>query len=189
MSTPPVEINLEFTPNPNTLKYTVNRRLLAAGAEYYTSPSDAADWSPLAVVLFEIEMIDAILIGPTFVTITLAHQDNLRDTNKRIIDTIRGHLEAGLPIATPRDPELTAGDDSPDVQTIIRILDEEIRPAVAMDGGDISFQRFEDGVVYLYMKGACAGCPSSSMTLKMGIETRLKAVLGDDKIRDVVALD
>jgi Fe-S cluster biogenesis protein NfuA len=189
MSAPPIEINLEFTPNPNTLKYTVNRLLLPAGAEYYTSAEEAKEWSPLAARVFEIEVIEAVLLGPDFVTVTLAHQDNLRDTNKRIISSIREHLEAGLPIATLRDPEEISDADSPEVRQILQILDDEIRPAVAMDGGDISFQRFEDGIVYLYMKGACAGCPSSSMTLKMGIESRLQSVLGSDVVREVVALD
>jgi Fe-S cluster biogenesis protein NfuA len=179
MSTVPVEIQLEFTPNPNTLKYALNRRILITGAEYYKNAEEAEQYSPLALKLFQLEAISAVMLGPDFVTITLSNQDNLRELNRSVLATIREHLEAGETIAIPRD-ETDHADESDVERRIRELLENEIRPAVAMDGGDITFEGYDDGTVYLFLKGACAGCPSATMTLQMGIETRLRDILGDD---------
>jgi Fe-S cluster biogenesis protein NfuA len=188
MATVPVEINLEFTPNPNTLKYTLNRRVLLNGAENFTSREEAEPHSPLATKLFDVDDVCGIMIGPTFITVTLASQDNLRELNRTVMTTIKEHLESGDVIVTPRDPETLKANESETAKRIREILDAEVRPAVAQDGGDITFERYDEnsGVVYLYMMGACSGCPSSQMTLKSGIETRLRQEFPE--ITDVVPI-
>jgi Fe-S cluster biogenesis protein NfuA len=178
---PALEISLEFTPNPNTLKYALNRRILLSGAEYYTTEEEAEEYSPLATKLFHLDAITAVMIGPDFITITLFSQDNLRESNRAILGAIREHIESGAEICTPRPEEDFAAEDDPISDRIREILTEEIRPMVALDGGDITFYRFEDGVVYLHMLGACAGCPSSTMTLQMGILSRLQRELPEVK--------
>jgi Fe-S cluster biogenesis protein NfuA len=182
-----VEINLEFTPNPNTLKYTLNRRLLVVGAENYNSKEEADMYSPLASKLFDIEPIQGVMIGPDFITVTLSSQDNLRATNKSVMDTIKEHLASGADIATPRDDDQKYVNLSDDEKRIKEILDSEIRPAVANDGGDIIFERYADDIVYLTMFGACAGCPSATVTLKQGIQSRLQQEFPN--ITDVVAVN
>jgi Fe-S cluster biogenesis protein NfuA len=171
--TVPVEITLEFTPNPETLKYALNRRILVTGTEYYTTPEEADKYSPLAKLLFAIDGIAAVMLGADFITVRLTTDDDLRELNRKVMETIRDHLEAGREICTPRDFELDP-DENETCREIRAILDDEIRPAVAMDGGDIIFQRYEDGTVYLHMVGACAGCPSSTATLQMGVLRRLQ---------------
>jgi Fe-S cluster biogenesis protein NfuA len=185
MEKTPIEISLEFTPNPNTLKYELNRPLLLTGPEFFRSREEALPYSPLAVRLFDLGGIVAVMIGSAFVTVTLAELDSLREMNRRIMTSIKDHLEAGQPICQPRDAAEKGGND-PISQQIRQILDEEIRPAVARDGGDITFEGFDEGTVYLFMKGACAGCPSSTATLKLGIETRLKALIPE--VKEVVPI-
>jgi len=169
-----IEINLEFTPNPNTLKYSLNRQILVTGTENYTARAEAQEFSPLASKLFNIDDIEGVMIGSTFITITLKTHDNLRELNKAVMHTIKDHLESGEIICYPRDQDAVKGEDSETASRIREIIDQEIRPAVAMDGGDITFDRLENGTVYLHMIGACSGCPSSTMTLKMGIQSRLQ---------------
>ncbi len=176
MSTIPVEISLEITPNPNTLKYALNRRILPFGTESYTTEEEAKEYSPLATKLFALEPIVGVMIGPNFVTITMGKCDNMRELNRQVMTLIKEHLDAGETICRQRErPDL---EDEDEISRQIReIIDSEIRPAVAMDGGDIQFEGFRDGIVYLFMLGACSGCPSASMTLKMGIESRLKQAI------------
>lgn len=184
MSMEPVAIALEFTPNPNTLKYVVNRQLLPAGAEYFRSRAEAEGWSPVAVALFDLGNVAAVTIGPGFVAVTVSEHKELRELHQRILASIRQYLDAGGELCRPRPRQ--EGTDDPLTQRIRSLLDQEIRPMVAMDGGDIAFERFADGVVYLYLQGACAGCPGAAMTLKLGVEARLQQVIPE--VREVVAL-
>ena len=186
MSKLSVEINLEFTPNPNTLKYALNRQILVTGTENYTSKAEAEKYSPLATKLFELEEISGVMIGATFITVTLSNLDNLRELNKSIIRTLKSHLESGEIICHPRPEDECRGEHSETALRIKEIINEEIRPAVAMDGGDITFERFENGIVYLNMIGACSGCPSSTMTLKMGIQNRLQDEIPE--VQDVLPI-
>ncbi len=186
MSKIELEINLEFTPNPNALKYSLNRQLLVTGTENYTSEAEAQELSPLAAKLFKLVEISGVMIGSTFVSVTISNQDRLRELNKEIMTTIRDHLESGELICKPRDKSELRGDISEASRIIKNIIDNEIRPVVAMDGGDITFERFENGVVYLEMVGACSGCPSSAMTLKMGIENRLQQEIPE--VQEVVPI-
>jgi len=188
----PVYVSLEFTPNPDTLKYSVNRTLLSSGSLSFDSAADAQEQSPLAHKLLTADGVSAVMLGTTFLTVTRAESgdwDQVHETCSKIIET---HLSRNLPVLTEaalqnrtsscKESQATDGDE----QKIIQVINNEIRPAVAMDGGDIIFDRFADGVVYVHLKGACSGCPSSEMTLKNGIETRLKEVL--PAVKSVVAV-
>ena len=169
-----VQIKLEFTPNPDTLKYSVGRVLLPRGAANFTSVEDTED-APLAKRMFGIQGVSGVMIGKDFVTITVADQALMGGIHQGVLRELSAHLQADEPIVSAAfSSSGHAGAESDIERQIVEILDTQIRPAVAMDGGDIVFDRFENGVVYLQMKGSCHGCPSSLLTLKQGIETRLK---------------
>ncbi len=173
-----VYVSLEFTPNPNTLKYSVNRKLLDKGAANFTRKEDAEKRSPLAMKLLSIEGISGVMIGKDFVTITKIEDGDWDHVHKNASDTIDRHLTAGEAVVFEDLAASSLNQNASEIEKKIQqVLDDDIRPAVAMDGGDVTLDRFEDGVVYLSMQGACAGCPSSTMTLKMGIETKLKAII------------
>jgi len=183
-----VEVSLEFTPNPNTLKFLVNQALLEKGALNYINLESASN-SPLAKKLFGVSGITGVMIGHNFVTITKGDQGDWEQIHQGAVDTITKHLSNGEKVvegdvsSAPTNHTSATGE----VETKIRkVLDEEIRPAVAMDGGDITFDKYENGVVYLFLQGSCSGCPSSTMTLKMGIETRLRELVPE--IKEVVAI-
>ncbi len=183
-----VYVSLEFTPNPNTLKYTVNVPLITKGTLNFTRAKEANEQSPLAKKLFEIHGISGVMIGKDFITITKSPEGDWELVHKGCSQTIEDHLKKGEPVVnalTVNAPSAASGATALE-QKIIDILDKDIRPAVAMDGGDITFDRFEDGIVYLQMQGSCSGCPSSTMTLKMGIETRLREAIPE--VREVVSV-
>ncbi len=184
------QVDLEFTPNPNTLKYTTSAKLLEVGAANFKNPEMATGKSELAEALFGLKDISAVMVGKNFVTVTLADQDALTELNEKIIDTIKTFLKSGKP-AVNLDALKSASNANAQAtgdieEKIIQILNDEIRPAVAMDGGDITFEKYQDGVVFLHMQGSCSGCPSSTATLKMGIENRLRDVIPE--IVEVVAV-
>jgi Fe-S cluster biogenesis protein NfuA len=173
-----VYVSLEFTPNPNTLKYSVNRKLLEKGAAIFTKIEDATARSPLALKLLNVAGISGVMIGKDFVTITKTEDGDWDHVHKTASDTIEQHLTAREVVVIEELQNALSNQNASEIEKRIqKFLDDEIRPAVAMDGGDVTLDRFQDGTVYLYMQGACAGCPSSTMTLKMGIETKLKAVV------------
>lgn len=173
-----ISVTLEFTPNPDTLKYVVSERLLERGALDFTDPAQA-EGAPLAERLFRVPGVKAVMIAKDFVTVTVTGQDVMMDVNTAMLREIREHLEAGEPVVTDAlsAQDEHGADDSHVAQQIKSILDQQVRPAVAMDGGDIVFDRFENGIVYLELKGSCAGCPSSTATLKMGIEQHLRELI------------
>jgi Fe-S cluster biogenesis protein NfuA len=174
MESSAVYVSLEFTPNPNTLKYSVNRKLLDKGAANFTKKADADARSPLASKLLAIDGISGVMIGKDFVTITKTEDGDWDHVHKNASETIEKHLTEGGAILNESAQAETNTLSSEVEKRIQAFLDEEIRPAVANDGGDVTLDRFEDGIAYLHMQGACAGCPSSTMTLKMGIETKMK---------------
>jgi Fe-S cluster biogenesis protein NfuA len=184
-----VNIQLEWTPNPSTLKYVVDRRLVSSGAVNITNKQAAEEKSPLALKLMGIKGVTAVMVGSNFVTVTKGDEGEWDELNDAVMATLDEHLGAGLPavneevLAAARASAGTSGS----VETRIQdILDAEIRPAVAQDGGDITLDRFEEGIVYLHMKGACSGCPSSTATLKMGIESRLRELIPE--VTEVVSV-
>jgi Fe-S cluster biogenesis protein NfuA len=187
-----VNIQLEWTPNPSTLKYVVDRRLVSSGAVNVTSREAAEEKSPLALKLLGIQGVTAVMVGSNFVTVTKGDQGEWDELNDAVMATLDEHLGAGLPavnedvLAAAREAAAAGGGGGSVETRIQEILDGEIRPAVAQDGGDITLDRFEDGIVYLHMKGSCAGCPSSTATLKMGIESRLRELVPE--VTEVVSV-
>lgn len=172
----PLKIHAEATPNPNSTRYALNRRIiLHTGYDFPNAASGEA--SPLAKFLFEIPGVRGVYIGPEFVTVT-TEEEALEGDRQKVIHAIGQFIASGKPAVegSAVNPHSTEGNNPLEVE-IIRILDTEIRPAVAMDGGDITFVSVENGVVKLQLRGACHSCPSSIVTLKMGIETRLKQSL------------
>jgi Fe-S cluster biogenesis protein NfuA len=170
-------IETEQTPNPATLKFLPGRDVLGDHTAYY-SERDAASKSPLAQRLFDVDGVAAVFLGSDFVTITTDGAD-WQDLKPAILGVIMEHFTAGLPVMEDENaPVVSAhaddGDDSEIVTQIKELLDTRVRPAVAQDGGDIVYSRFEDGVVYLHMQGSCAGCPSSTATLQYGIQNLLQ---------------
>ncbi|MGB0551659.1 MAG: NifU family protein [Alphaproteobacteria bacterium] len=171
-------IQTEQTPNPATLKFLPGRAVLASGTADFTGVEDAAGRSPLASSLFEIDGVAAVFFGADFITITKSSDKEWHVLKPAILGAMMEHMTTGLPIMS----DVTADDgasaateeDSEVVGQIKELIETRVRPAVAQDGGDIVFEGFDEGVVYLQLRGACAGCPSSSMTLKMGIENMLK---------------
>lgn len=184
----PVYVSLEFTPNPNTLKYSVNRQLLMnRTAANFAKAESAEGQSPLASKLFKIDGIRGVMIGKDFVTVTKAEEGDWDVVHKSTSQILEEHLTREEPVVFEEKMAAAhSGGQGVLEGKIKEILDQEIRPAVAMDGGDITFEKFEDGVVYLHMQGSCAGCPSSTMTLKQGIETRLKDAIPE--VIEVVAV-
>lgn len=180
----PVYIDLEWTPNPNTIKLVANRVLLERGVANFRTAESAAP-SELAQKLLAIPGIAAVMFGSNFVTLTRTEQGDWVEIHEKAVGLLRAHLEAGRPALEGPLPETpVAPGAAGEIQLICEILENEIRPAVAMDGGDISFVRYEDGVLYVNMKGSCSGCPSSTMTLRVGIENRLREVV--PSLREVV---
>jgi Fe-S cluster biogenesis protein NfuA len=186
-----VNIQLEWTPNPSTLKYVVDRKLVPTGAHNFTSVQATEGKSPLARKLFAVQGVVGVMIAGNFVTVTKGEDGEWDELNDAVMATLDQHLTANEPVLTEealaeRAAAATSGSGS-DVEAKIRdILDTEIRPGVMMDGGDILLDRFQDGIVYLHMRGSCSGCPSSTMTLKMGIENRLKEALPE--VNEVVSV-
>ena len=167
-------IQTEQTPNPSTLKFLPGRVVMEKGTMDFAS-ADTALPSPLAKRLFAIEGVERVFFGSDFVTVTKAASQDWQILKPSILGGIMEHYTSGDPVVTDSaDAGVAAAEDDEIVAQIKELLDTRVRPAVAQDGGDIVFQDFKDGVVYLHMQGSCSGCPSSTATLKMGIENLLK---------------
>ncbi len=168
-------IQTEQTPNPATLKFLPGRDVLGRGAADFPDRS-TAHRSPLAERLFGIEGVEGVFLGADFVTITKAPDRDWYLLKPSILGVIMEHFTANRPVLLDEADDGHAASDEDDeiVGQIKELLDTRVRPAVAQDGGDITFHGFERGVVYLTMKGSCAGCPSSTATLKAGIENMLR---------------
>lgn len=169
-------IQTEETPNPATLKFLPGRTVVENGTADFGSAEDAAARSPLAVRLFDVDGVAAVFFGHDFVTVTKDASREWHVMKPALLGAIMEHFTAGRPVLTDETANVAASseDDDEIVKQIKELLETRVRPAVAQDGGDITYHGFEDGVVYLGMQGSCAGCPSSTMTLKMGIENLLK---------------
>tara|TARA_R110001583_G_scaffold96819_3_gene241420 strand:- start:135135 stop:135707 length:573 start_codon:yes stop_codon:yes gene_type:complete len=172
-------IQTEPTPNPATLKFLPGEEVMGRhGTANFTS-NDEHVKSPLARKLFEVDGITGVFLGGDFITITKEDSREWQTLKPQILGGIMEHYTSGQPVldqgsdATKATSSAAEGDDEL-VTQIKELLDTRVRPAVAQDGGDIVFHKFEDGVVYLEMHGACSGCPSSTATLKMGIENMLR---------------
>lgn len=181
-------IQTEATPNPATLKFIPGRPVMPEGTADFRD-AETAGHSPLAQNLFAIDGVTGVFFGSDFITVTRDNSE-WQHLKPAILGTIMEHFMSGAPLiasdagdAADTGEEVYDEADSETVETIKELLDTRVRPAVAQDGGDITFHGFKDGVVFLHMKGACAGCPSSTATLKHGIENLLRHFLPD--VREV----
>jgi Fe-S cluster biogenesis protein NfuA len=174
-------IQTEATPNPATLKFLPGKVVLEDGTADFRDAEGAATSSPLAGRLFDIPGVTGVFFGYDFVTVTKDGPD-WQHLKPAILGAIMEHFMSGQPILAGKDTraeeatdaEFYEKEDEEIVLTIKELLDTRVRPAVAQDGGDITFRGYENGTVFLHMKGACAGCPSSTATLKHGIQNLLR---------------
>ena len=180
-------IYTEITPNPATIKFVTSTVLLDYGSLDYPESEMAGD-SPLASSLYAFEFTRGVFIGYNFVTVTKEASYSWEELIPRIKAQLKSFLESGEPIAhtLPQREDSPEAEESDVINAIKRLLDENIRPAVAMDGGDVLFDSFKDGVVKIKLQGACSGCPSSTMTLKMGIEGLLTRMIPEVKVVESV---
>ncbi len=182
---PGFRMHAERTPNPNSIKWVLGTPLLAGGSAFFDE-APGADVSPLAHRLFTVAGVTGVFVAANFLTVTKADDVEWTDLAQPVVDAVKAHVESGEP-ALGEAYEARASAAAGDVEARIqRLLEEEIRPAVAMDGGDVVFAGFKEGRVELYMQGSCSGCPSSRATLKLGIEARLREEIPE--VREVVAL-
>jgi Fe-S cluster biogenesis protein NfuA len=184
-------IQTESTPNPATLKFLPGQTVLELGTADFPS-AEAAAKSPLAKRIFAAGGVTGVFFGNDFVTVTKAEGTDWPHIKPQILGAIMEHFQSGQPViegeqAASGHAEHT-GEDGDIVRQIKELLDTRVRPAVAQDGGDITFHGFDRGVVYLHMQGSCAGCPSSTLTLKMGIENLLRHYIPEVReVRPVAA--
>jgi Fe-S cluster biogenesis protein NfuA len=174
-------IQTEATPNPATLKFLPGAVVMAEGTADFRDAASASEASPLAAALFSVPGVTGVFFGYDFVTVTKDGPE-WQHLKPAILGAIMEHFMAGRPVMAAGDngaqdetgEEFYDKEDEEIVLTIKELLDTRVRPAVAQDGGDITFRGFENGTVFLNMKGACAGCPSSTATLKHGIQNLLR---------------
>lgn len=177
-------IETENTPNPATIKFLPGREVMAVGTREFTSPEEAVA-SPLAEALFDLGDVTGVFFGNSFISVTAAPGVEWASLRPQVVSILLDHFVSEAPLfaggtasgfSVPVEED-DFGDDPAHadiVEQIKELIESRVRPAVANDGGDIVYRGFRDGVVYLSMQGACSGCPSSSATLKQGIESLLK---------------
>jgi Fe-S cluster biogenesis protein NfuA len=175
-------IETETTPNPATLKFMPGRAVMDMGTRDFATPEEAQA-SPLAEALFTLGDVEGVFFGRDFVSVTAGPGSEWRDLKPDVLSILLDHFSGGMPLFKPATAggisvaqEISADDpeDADIIDQIKDLIETRVRPAVAADGGDIIYQSFNKGSVYLKMQGACAGCPSSTATLKQGIESLLK---------------
>jgi Fe-S cluster biogenesis protein NfuA len=180
-------IQTEQTPNPATLKFLPGRAVMDSGTADFPA-AETAGRSPLASQLFAVDGVTGVFFGGDFVTVTKAEGRDWQLLKPAILAVIMEHFTSGQPLFAAGDAAGAAaaeGEEGEIVAQIKELLETRVRPAVAQDGGDIVFRNFEDGVVYLHLQGSCAGCPSSTATLKAGIENLLRHYIPE--VREVRA--
>ena len=179
-------IQTEQTPNPQTLKFLPGKVVMDEGTAFFQN-IDKTSNSPLAKKLFDVDGVTGVFFGSDFITVTKNDSLDWQMMKPLILGAIMDHFNSGEPTINNETNDkgekslLENSEDSDIVKQIKELLDTRVRPAVAMDGGDIVYDNFENGIVYLHMQGACSGCPSSTATLKMGIENMLKHYIPEVK--------
>ena len=179
-------IQTEQTPNPQTLKFLPGKVVMDEGTAFFQN-IDKTSNSPLAKKLFDVDGVTGVFFGSDFITVTKNDPLDWQVMNPLILGAIMDHFNSGEPTINNETNDkgekslLENSEDSDIVKQIKELLDTRVRPAVAMDGGDIVYDNYENGIVYLHMQGACSGCPSSMATLKMGIENMLKHYIPEVK--------
>jgi Fe-S cluster biogenesis protein NfuA len=170
-------IQTEQTPNPATLKFLPGQPVMPHGVAEFTEAQEAERLSPLAARVFRVEGVTGVYLGGDFISVTKAAGEEWHQLKPAVLGAIMEHYLSGDPVAL-EGAAAAAGsadeDEDPTVRQIKELIETRVRPAVAQDGGDIVFHGFERGVVYLHLRGACSGCPSSIVTLKNGIENLLR---------------
>lgn len=169
-------IQTESTPNPNTLKFLPEEPVHPSSTAFYVNKDDAAA-SPLAQRMFEVEDVRAVFLASDFITATKTEEASWDVLKPLLLSAIMEHYLSGQPVIKSEQKKQTTTSSEPDSEIVTQIkelIETRVRPAVAQDGGDIIFHDFKDGIVELELHGACAGCPSSTATLKQGIENMLK---------------
>jgi Fe-S cluster biogenesis protein NfuA len=176
-------IHTEETPNPATRKFLPGQTVIEAGTRDFAD-AESAQASPLASALFESGMVEGVFYGRDFISVTAAPGVSWTDLDPLVLETLLDHFVSGAPLFTPGSAAGidVAGDtdfdedpaDSDIIEQIKELIETRVRPAVAQDGGDIAYKGYRDGHLYLSMHGACAGCPSSTVTLKRGIESLIR---------------
>jgi Fe-S cluster biogenesis protein NfuA len=169
-------IQTEQTPNPATLKFLPGCTVMESGTANFPERGSAGR-SPLAERLFQLPEINGVFLGADFITVTKADDSEWHQLKPAVLAAVMEHFTAGRPVIIGAPEGAAAGADEEEDEVVAQIkelLETRVRPAVAQDGGDITFEDFEDGIVYLHMQGSCSGCPSSTATLKAGIENMLR---------------
>ena len=170
-------IQTELTPNPMTLKFIPGRVVMSSGTAYFDNKKKVSN-SPFAKRLFNVDGVDGVFFGTDFITITKSKDSQWEIIKPMILGAITDHYSSKEKVIDKKEQnknkKIIKSEDSEIVKQIKELIDTRVRPAVAMDGGDIVFANFEEGIVYLHMQGSCSGCPSSMATLKSGIENMLK---------------
>lgn len=167
-------IQTQETPNPETLKFIPGNTIIENGTATFNAEDDLSR-APLAQTIFNVKGVKSVFFGRDFITVTKNADQDWSYLKPLMLSCIMDHFMAGFPAVLELVERLEGNADDSDVTKQIKdIIETKVRPAVAQDGGDITFKDFKDGVVYLEMHGACSGCPSSTVTLKSGIENMLK---------------
>ena len=179
-------LRAERTPNPNSVKWVLSKPLVEGGCSAHFEEAPSAAVSPLAARLFEVDGVVGIFLARNFVTVTKREELEWPVLAQPLVETLKAFAASGEPALGPAFDGRRAGSATEVELRIQRILDEEIRPYVAQDGGDVIFAGFREGRVELYMQGSCSGCPSSLATLKLGIESRLREAVPE--VEEVVAI-
>lgn len=179
-------MHAERTPNPNSIKWVMGSPLVDAGSSAHFEAAPPEEVSPLAARLFAIDGVTGVFLAANFATVTKREEIEWTDLAQPIVDVLKQVLGEGGSALGPAYEAPEREGDTGVVARILQVLDEEVRPAVAMDGGDVLFSAFRDGIVELHLQGSCSGCPSSAATLKHGIEARLRESIPE--VQGVVAL-
>lgn len=190
-----VSLYTESTPNPATMKFVVNRMLLKGLSVDYTDVNETEE-APLAKALFNFDYITGVFIKNNFTTIAKSEDKEWQEVIPEIREFMRGYLSEDNPVFTEaaianikEENTINTGDQSEIEKQIVELIQTYVQPAVEMDGGSIVFKSFEEGIVTLGMQGACSGCPSSTITLKNGIQSLLERMLPEGVVQSVVAED
>ena len=171
-----MDIQTEFTPNPSSLKFLPGKTVMEKGTADFRNVKEAKR-SPFALNLFKIDGVEGVFFGSDFISITKNNNHEWQTLKPSISETIIECYKSGAAIVLQGEEDKTDTSNTKDNEAVAKIkeiIDTKVRPAVAKDGGDITFQSFDNGIVYLHMLGSCSGCPSSTATLKAGIENMLK---------------
>jgi NFU1 iron-sulfur cluster scaffold homolog, mitochondrial len=185
-----INIYTEATPNPKTLKFVVNYMLLPDGVHFEFKDAASSEKSPLAQSLFEYAWVESVFVMSNFITITRKEEFEWSEVKEEAKLFIKDYLEDEKPVIDMKNSENIEMEINPNDSEVVKkikgLLDEYVRPAVESDGGAISFHSFNEGVVKVELRGSCSGCPSSTLTLKAGIENLLKRMLPND-VTEVIA--